>query len=162
VAARLDRKHTVAMSSVSSIAAVAPARLRRLTAAVVLASVAALSVAETASPSGPGDGKDGRQEVRVAGTCSAGGTSKLRLRSRDGGIELEFEVDHNRAGRPWRVAIIHERRVTWRGVAKPTGPDGSLVLERRLPDLVGSDTVTARAWGPAGVTCQAAATIPGR
>ena len=106
------------------------------------------------------DGKDGRPEVRAAGSCSTGVTSKLRLRSRDGGLEMEFEVDHSRAGTPWRVAIVHERRVTWKGAARTSGPSGSFVVERRLPDLVGSDTVTARAWGPAGITCRATATFP--
>jgi hypothetical protein len=107
------------------------------------------------------DGKDGRPEVRVAGSCSARATSKLRLRSRDGGIELEFEVDHNRVGTPWRVAIVHERRVAWRGAARTSGPSGSFAVSRTLPDLVGPDTVVARAWGPAGITCRATATLPG-
>ena len=107
------------------------------------------------------DGKDGRSEVRVAGSCSTGATSKLRVSSRDGGLEMEFEVDHNRFGTRWRVAIVHERRVAWRGAARTAGPSGSFAVERRLPDLVGSDTVTARAWGPAGITCRATATLPG-
>jgi hypothetical protein len=106
------------------------------------------------------DAKDGRGEVRVGGSCGAGATSKLKLKSRDGGIELEFDVDHNRAGTQWRVAIVHERRVAWRGTVRTSGSSGSLSVERRLPDLLGSDTVTARAWGPAGVTCRATATLP--
>ena len=107
------------------------------------------------------DGKDGRGEVRVAGSCSPGATSKLRLKSRDGGLEVEFEVDHNRVGALWRVAIVHERRVAWRGTAKTAGPSGSFAVTRRLVDLVGTDTVTSRAWGPAGVTCRATATLLG-
>ena len=106
-------------------------------------------------------GKDGRGEVRVVGSCSVAATSKLKLKARDGGIEqLEFEVDHSRAGSQWRVAIVHERRVAWKGAARTSGPSGAFSVDRRVPDLLGPDTVTARAWGPAGVTCRATATLP--
>jgi hypothetical protein len=44
-----------------------------------------------------GDG-EGRREARVPGTCSAGATSKLRVRSRDGTIRVEFEVKRRRGG----------------------------------------------------------------
>ena len=107
------------------------------------------------------DGDDDRAEIRVIGTCSASAATKLRLRSRDGGIELEFEVDHNRAGSLWRFVIVHERRVARRGLVRTSGPSGSFDIERRLPDLVGTDTVTARAWVPSGITCRATAALPG-
>ena len=129
-------------------------------AGVVLAALTLLGVlaADTASAR---DGRDGeRVEVRVAGACSGGVTSKLRLRADDDGIELEFEVDQNRAGAAWRVAIVHERRVAWKGVARTVQPSGSFDVERRLRDLPGADAVTARAWGPGGAVCRAAATLP--
>jgi hypothetical protein len=113
-----------------------------------------------AAPALAKDG-DGRAEIRVAGSCTARATSKLKLKSRDGVLELEFEVDHNRSGTLWRVAIVHERRVAWRGAARTSGPSGSFAIERRIPDLRGPDTVTARAWGPNGITCRATATLPG-
>ena len=47
---------------------------------------------------------DGRAEIKVAGSCGTHATSKLKLQSRDRIIELEFEVDDNRAGALWRVA----------------------------------------------------------
>lgn len=122
-----------------------------------MALCATLAVASAAAAS---DGKDRRGEVRVSGSCTAAATSKLKLKSRDGGIELEFEVDHDRAGTRWRIAIVHERRVAWRGAATTAGPSGSFSVERRLPDLLGPDTVTARASGPQGVTCRATATLP--
>jgi hypothetical protein len=99
-------------------------------------------------------------EVRVAGVCSSGATSKLRLRSGDNGIQLQFEVDHSRAGVLWRVVIVHERRIAWRGAARTTRPDGSFEVSKTLGDLPGSDAVTASAWGPRGLVCRAAATLP--
>jgi hypothetical protein len=98
-------------------------------------------------------------EVRVAGVCSSGATSKLRLRGGDNGIQLQFEVDHSRPGVLWRVAIVHERRIAWRGAAKTARPDGSFEVRRTLPDLPGSDAVTVSAWGPRGLVCRAAATL---
>ena len=104
-------------------------------------------------------GKDDRQEIRVAGRCGGGATSKLRLRAEDGEIEVEFEVDQNRSGVRWRVALVHERRVAWKGVARTAGPSGSFEVRRVVRDLPGSDSVSARAWGPGGLSCQARASL---
>jgi hypothetical protein len=111
---------------------------------------------------GPGGGGGGdRPEVRVAGVCGKGATAKLKLKSRDGAIEAEFEVDHNRAGTRWRVVVVQERRVVYRGYARTGGASGSFSLERRLGDYPGADAVMARAVGPRGLTCQATAVLPG-
>jgi hypothetical protein len=104
--------------------------------------------------------KDGHGEVRVAGVCGHGAVATLRLRSRDDGIELRFEVDQSRADVSWRVVLVHERRIAWRGAARTTRPGGSFEVRRTLPDLPGADVVTARAWGPRGLVCRADATLP--
>ena len=103
--------------------------------------------------------KDGRGEVRVTGVCGSGATSGLRLKRRDDGIELRFEVDHSRPGVRWRVVLVHERRIAWKGAAR-TRPNRSFEVRRTLPDLPGADAVTARAWGPRGLVCRADATLP--
>ncbi len=107
------------------------------------------------------DGKDDRPEVRTAGTCNGGARAKLRLRADGGDIELEFEIEDARAGVLWRVALVHERRVAWKGSARTTRPSGSFAIRKSLSDLPGYDTVTARAWGPNGLSCRATATLPG-
>jgi hypothetical protein len=113
-------------------------------------------LASQAAARGGGD----RPEVRVAGVCGTGATSKVRLRQRDGGdIEVRFEVEHARSGQGWHVALMRERRVVWRGQARTQ--NGSFEIERRLPDFSGADQVTARAVGPRGLTCTASATLPG-
>jgi hypothetical protein len=104
--------------------------------------------------------KDGRGEVRAAGVCGRAASSELRLRGSDRGIEVRFELDHNRAGVAWRVALVHERRVAWKGAATTTAPSGSFEIRRTVPDLPGADTVTATAWGPNGLVCRATATLP--
>ena len=102
---------------------------------------------------------NGRQEVRVAGTCGKGATARLRLRSRDGAIRAQLEIDHARSGQRWRVSLVQERRVVYRGRVRTQL--GRFEIERRLGDLPGADRVTARAVGPRGLTCVAAATLPG-
>src|SRR3954471_18792384 len=54
----------------------------------------------TASASGKGDG-----EVVKRGSCSAGAAWKLKAKPDDGGLQVEFEVDSNRAGQTWTVRI---------------------------------------------------------
>jgi hypothetical protein len=108
-----------------------------------------------------GGGGDDRPEIRVAGACGRGATSKLKVKARDGGLEVEFEVDHSRSGALWRVVLVQERRVAWRGRARTHAPSGSFSLERRLSDYPGPDQVMARAVGPRGITCQATAVLPG-
>lgn len=125
--------------------------------AALCALLALLSAPGPASARGGGGGG----EVRAAGSCGAGATMSLRLRSRDGGIRLRLEVGHNRTRARWRVVLVQDRRVVWRGHAITRGAGEAFEIERRLRDLPGADVITARAWGPAGVTCAATATLPG-
>jgi hypothetical protein len=131
-------------------------RVTLLTLCLVLALVPASA---SAKGGGGGGGDGGRQEVRVAGTCGKGATARLRLRSRDGAIRAQLEIDHARSGQSWRVTIVQERRVVYRGSARTRL--GQFEIERGLGDLPGADHVTARAVGPRGLTCVAAATLPG-
>jgi hypothetical protein len=143
-----------------------PAPVARTVARIPGLTLAALAlVAAGSAPAlargGPGKGGGDRIEVRAVGTCGTGAASSLRLRSRDGAIQSEFEV-HGRA-RPsnWRVTIVHERHVAWRGTRRTVGPRRSFSLEYGLPDYSGADLVMVRAIGPRGVVCSASATLPG-
>jgi hypothetical protein len=124
---------------------------------LALLALAAIAPAGALAKGGHGD----RPEVRVAGVCGKGATSKLKLKADDGRIEAEFEVDHNRSGTLWRVVFVQERRVVYRGRARTHGSSGSWSIEERLADYPGSDQVMARAVGPRGLTCQATAVLPG-
>jgi hypothetical protein len=107
---------------------------------------------------GGGGGDRPRSEIRVPGTCGNGAGSKLKLKSRDGQIEVEFEV-HGRAGSAWQVTIVHEREVEYRG-RRRVSASRSFEVSYRMPDYTGADAVTARAAGPRGLVCVAAATLP--
>lgn len=127
----------------------------------VVASIG-LALALTWGAPAPAFGRDGDgDDVRVRGSCGKGARSKLRLRAKDDAIRLEFEVDRNRAGERWRVTLVHERRVVWRGRARTSSGSGSFRIRRSVPNFGGADRVTARASGPRGVTCQASAVLRG-
>jgi hypothetical protein len=97
--------------------------------------------------------KGGQPDVRSSVSCGSGVSADLRLRLQGARIRVRFEVGHSRAG-TWHVALVHERRVAWRGTAM-----SSFEIERSLPDFPGSDDVIARATGPRGVVCQVSAVI---
>jgi hypothetical protein len=132
-------------------------RLQRRFWTACAAALALLAIPAPALARGGGD--DGRREARVAGRCTGGATSQLRLRSRDGEIRVEFEVRRSRGGERWRVVLIHERRVAWRGTVRAARSGGSFRVRRSMRDYDGSDRVTARASGPRGLTCEASARV---
>ena len=128
---------------------------RRLGLALLAAAVLAALLA--ASPAGAHLAR-GSGEVRAEGTCGSGASSRLRLEADDGSIRVRFRVDSNRGHARWRVVLVHEGRVAWRGRVRADG-GGSFTVRRRIRDLRGADQVTARALGPRGITCIAAATL---
>jgi hypothetical protein len=97
-------------------------------------------------------------DVRVTARCSGRSTASLRLRRDDGALRVELRVETVRSGAPWRVVLLHDRRLAFRRALR-TGGGGSLRVRRVLPDWFGRDTIVARATGPRGETCRASATI---
>ena len=120
--------------------------------------IAVLALTATATPALAKGGD--KNEVRKAGSCSSGATSKLKLKSDDGRIEAEFEVDRNVNGEQWRVKFARDGKVVARATRTTHAPSGSFSVERRLSDLSGADRITARGTGPDGRTCTATATLP--
>ncbi len=113
---------------------------RSLTSVVAVAActlaVGALSVA-------PANAKGGRDEVRVSGDCSARTDWKLKAKQRDGGLEIEFEVDSNRVGQRWSYRLVHGGSVIATGFRRTVAPSGSFTVERN--SRLASRIVTARA-----------------
>lgn len=121
-----------------------------LIAAALLA--AALPVAASAKD---GDG----DEVRVAAVCGGSVTGELRMKADDDGIELRFKLRRSRSGSVWRITLVHERRIAWKGTTKTSGSSGSFELRRTLQDFSGADAVSVRALGPRGLVCRASGTV---
>jgi hypothetical protein len=98
-------------------------------------------------------------DVRAAGVCSKGVAAELRLKSEERGIELRFKLRQTQATSAWRVALVHERRVVWKGALRTGRQSRSFELRRTLQDLPGDDTVTASAWGARGLGCRVTAKL---
>lgn len=131
--------------------------VRRNPAGLVIALLALALVVPTAALA---RGGGSRPEVRVAGSCGKGARSKLKLKQDNSAIETEFEVDNNRVGTAWRVVLVHDGHVAFRGTRHTHAPSGSFTVARRISNLRGADRVTARAVGPRGLTCVASAVLP--
>jgi len=84
-------------------------------------------------------------EVRAEGSCSRRATWELKVKTDDGRLEVEGEIDSNRSGQRWKWAMRHNGSVSARGWARTSGSSGSFDVERLLVDLAGTDVMIFRA-----------------
>ena len=78
-------------------------------------------------------------EARVAGRCGGGATSSLRALPRRHTRRVRGQADDDARRRRWRVVLVHERRVEWRGSVRTRRLCGSFRIRRTLRDLDGPD-----------------------
>lgn len=104
------------------------------------------------------DAKDDGKVKRITGTCTDGSSAKLKVKPDDGRLETEFEVDQNRNGVTWSVAIRQRGQVVRRLVRVTRGPSGSFEARVVLPNGPGADRIAATATRR-GESCAAAATF---
>jgi hypothetical protein len=125
--------------------------IRIITLAATLAlSALALTVAPPASAKG-GHG------VRVSGVCTQHSTAKLKLSNEDGRVEVEFEVDQNRSGIPWKVTLRKNGSLIASTTATTHAPSGSFSLRRVSSGA--QATIVAVATRASGERCAAQASI---
>jgi hypothetical protein len=117
-----------------------------------LATALALSVAGAA----PALAKDG--DVIRRGSCSGSTDWKLKLSPEDGRIEVEYEVDSNKVGQRWRVKIVKNGNVIFRGARTTKGQSGSFEVRVVTSNPPGKDAFRARATH-AGEVCRGAASF---
>lgn len=124
--------------------------MSRFTTAALAVAVAAVTTVVAA----PGAlAKDG--DVRIKGTCTTAATSKLKLSAENGGIEVEFEVDQNRNGVPWRVTLHRNGSLFATTTATTRAPSGSFTVRRVVDDTAGvPDRIVAVATSRGGATCR--------
>jgi hypothetical protein len=104
-----------------------------------------------------GDGNGERREVRREATCTGSSEAELRVRAEDGRIEVRFEIETRRPRSTWRIVLLHERRIAFRGELHTRGGDAE--LRRVVKDWFGEDELVVRASGPRAETCRASAVI---
>jgi hypothetical protein len=129
--------------------------VKRLTAGAATALLALVALALTAAPAGLA--KDG--DILRIGTCTGPTSSKIKLSEENGAIEVEFEVDQNRRGVRWRVALSQNGRVVSRLTRVTRGRSGSFEARIVAPNRPGRDTFVGRATSPSGEVCTARATF---
>jgi hypothetical protein len=97
--------------------------------------------------------------ITVRGTCTQQSTSKLKLSRDDGRIEVEFEVDQNRNGVPWKVTLRRNGTRVTSFKATTHAPSGSFEIRRLIADRPGADRISARATR-SGEVCTASHRAP--
>lgn len=98
--------------------------------------------------------------ITVRGTCSQQSTSKLKLSRDDGRIEVEFEVDQNRNGVPWKVTLRRNGTRVASLTAKTRAPSGSFEVRRLVANRPGTDRISARATRASGEVCTTSHAAP--
>ena len=100
--------------------------------------------------------KDG--DVLVAGTCTGPSTAKLKLSEENGAVEVEVEVDQNRNGVRWTVALFRNGTQVAQRVRVTRGPSGSFEARFVTANRPGVDRFVAKA-ARAGERCSARASF---
>lgn len=118
-----------------------------LGAALITAVVAAPTLARTG-------------DVSKAGSCSIHSDWTLKAGHRDGRIEVEFEVDQNRSGVPWKVTLRRNGHRVASLTAITQRPSGSFEIRRVIARQPNANRITAIASRASGETCRAAGTAP--
>jgi hypothetical protein len=118
---------------------------------------AALAIAPAALAAVPvASAKDGHG-LRLSGVCTQTSSAKLKLSREDGRIEVEFEVDQNRNGVPWKVTLRRNGVLVASTTARTRAPSGSFSVHRVIARARATDRITARATRSSGERCTAQA-----
>lgn len=97
---------------------------------------------------------DHDEEVLREGRCARGVEWKIRVKPDDGRLEVEAEIDSNRAGQQWAWQLQHDGSRAATGTARTAGRSGSFSVERKVADHAGTDAFVFRA-SRAGEQCVA-------
>jgi hypothetical protein len=109
------------------------------TAAVAVSLTAPLVASATPAFASGGGG------VSSSGACTNGGHFKLKAKHDDGAIEMEYQVDSNRAGQVWAVRITDNGTVVVSRNATTAGPSGSFTIRKVIANRPGPDKIRAHA-----------------
>ncbi len=92
--------------------------------------------------------------IEHRGSCSMNSHWKLKAKGDNGRIEVEGEVDSNKAGQTWTWTILHNGGVSARGTATTQPPSGSFEVRRLLVNAAGTDQIGWRSTNTGnGETC---------
>jgi hypothetical protein len=130
-----------------------PSKRRAVNFTIAAVAVGAVA-ASGAAFAGPAGASTPTKTV-VSRNCANGATVSLQLRHADGRIEAGFEVDHAKVNSVWRVRLLHDGATYFLGKRSAAAPDGTLSVDRVLPNMAGVDTVSGSAYNLAtGQVCR--------
>lgn len=122
-----------------------------------LLAAAGVLLAATVVSGVPAVAARGGDRVVRRGNCTASSDWKLKAKSDNGAIEVEFEVDTNRNGQVWHVRLADNGTIVDRTVRTTVAPSGSFDYRRLIANRAGTDHVTAFARNRlTGETCTGA------
>jgi uncharacterized membrane protein len=122
-----------------------------------LVTVSLLALA-TALPAFPASAKAG--DVVRTGSCSGNTNWKIKASPENGRIEVESEIDSNKAGQSWSWRLLHNGSTSAQGSATTQAPSGSFTVRRLVLNLSGPDSLKFRAVNPrSGELCIARVTL---
>jgi hypothetical protein len=124
--------------------------IKKFASAVVTA--ACLGAVTMTVGAAPAQASDDDRIIKT-GACSAGADWKLKVKTDNGRLEVEGEVDSNVNGQTWAWVFKDNGSVVARGTGTTIAPSGSFEVERKIPNLAGTDRVVFRATH-AGETCR--------
>lgn len=102
-----------------------------------------------------GQSKGGKGIIKQ-GKCTGSSTWKLKVKSDDGRLQTEFEVDQNRVGKRWRVTLVRDGSTVFRGIRATVAPSGSFTVHRLLAASAGTTRIVASAKAlQSGESCRA-------
>ena len=113
--------------------------IRGLAATAVIAGTLGAFAAPASASHGGGGG------VQNSGSCVGGGTFKLKAKHDDGRIEVEYEVDTNRAGQLWHVRLTDNGTTIFQGTRTTKAPSGSFDINKMTANRSGADMIRAHA-----------------
>jgi hypothetical protein len=98
-------------------------------------------------------------EKEKDGDCSMKSDWELELEKDDGKIEIEFDVDTPRSGQTWRVRVLHNGDLSYKG-KRVTDDDGEYEVDRKVRDRAGKDRIVVRGVNAkTGEVCRGALSI---
>ncbi|GAA4719874.1 hypothetical protein [Nocardioides conyzicola] len=120
------------------------------------ATAAVLLISATLPVLGASAAQANDRDVVRHGSCSGSTDWKIKAGPDDGRIEVESEIDSNRAGQTWAWTLRHDGKVAAQGRSKTAGRSGSFEVERTTRNTAGADTFRFRAVNRAsGEVCVA-------
>jgi hypothetical protein len=131
--------------------------MSRIRIAIVAAALATALAALAAVAAVPAASAKGGHGLRVSGVCTQTSSAKLKLSREDRRIEVEFEVDQNRNGVPWKVTLRRNGALVASTTARTHAPSGSFSVHRIIARALPTDRITARATRSSGERCTAQA-----